>query len=154
MEQMSIWDLLPKEESDFPCDTCEHDAQGCCDYDEPLGRHCVLGDAYKKRVEPPEGWERIPDTAQVVALTEPTDYTDGPSPDKVAKGRVNRIPCLIGYLIGVSGYNECFETLVPKYFKRTAIQPCPLIEYCINSPAGCDGRTWWCGRTKDEMKGE
>lgn len=155
MEQISIWDILPKEKSDFPCDTCKHDVQGCCDYAEPLGKHCVLGDAYEERI--PEGWERIPDTAEIKALEEPKDFTDPQDnpyiiyPDKVAKGRVNRIPCIIGYLIGVSGYNECFETLVPKFFKRTTIGPCPLKDYCTNNPAGCEGRTWWCARTIDEV---
>ena len=32
--------------TDLPCDTCAHDIQGCCDYDEPLGRCCILGNAY------------------------------------------------------------------------------------------------------------
>lgn len=34
----------------IPCDDCEYDIQGCCDYDEPLGRYCVLGSAYKPRL--------------------------------------------------------------------------------------------------------
>lgn len=34
---------------DFPCDSCEYDVGGCCDYDEPLGRYCVLGSAYKPK---------------------------------------------------------------------------------------------------------
>lgn len=34
----------------FPCDTCFYDVKGCCDYDEPLGRHCVLGSAYKPKL--------------------------------------------------------------------------------------------------------
>ena len=33
----------------FVCDTCAYDVQGCCDYDEPLGRYCVLGSAYKPK---------------------------------------------------------------------------------------------------------
>lgn len=33
----------------FVCDGCAYDVQGCCDYDEPLGRYCVLGSAYKPR---------------------------------------------------------------------------------------------------------
>lgn len=33
----------------FPCDSCAYDVQGCCDYDEPLGRFCVLGSAYKPK---------------------------------------------------------------------------------------------------------
>ena len=51
-ENMSIFDFLEEEESDFfHCDTCKHDVKGCCDYDEPLGRHCVLGDAYEEDLE-------------------------------------------------------------------------------------------------------
>lgn len=32
--------------TDLSCDTCAYDIQGCCDYDEPLGRCCILGSAY------------------------------------------------------------------------------------------------------------
>ena len=35
--------------NNFPCDDCEYDIQGCCDYDEPLGRYCVLGSAFKPK---------------------------------------------------------------------------------------------------------
>lgn len=34
----------------FPCDTCFYDINGCCSYDEPLGRYCVLGSAYKPKL--------------------------------------------------------------------------------------------------------
>lgn len=105
-----------------------------------------------KKREIPEGWERIPDTAEVVAISKPTDFIEGDFVDKVAEGRVNRIPCLIGYLEGVSGFGECFFELVPKYFKRTKINPCPLKDYCVNMPAGCEGKTWWCGRTREEVE--
>lgn len=33
----------------FLCDECIHDIQGCCDYDEPLGRFCVEGSAFQKK---------------------------------------------------------------------------------------------------------
>ena len=33
----------------LPCDSCLHDIQGCCDYDEPRGKYCVLGSAYKRK---------------------------------------------------------------------------------------------------------
>lgn len=33
----------------FICDTCAYDVKGCCDYNEPLGRFCVLGSAYKPK---------------------------------------------------------------------------------------------------------
>ena len=36
--------------SNFPCDSCAYDVNGCCNYDEPLGRYCVLGSAYKPRL--------------------------------------------------------------------------------------------------------
>jgi len=35
--------------ANLPCDDCIHDIKGCCDYDEPLGRYCVLGSAYEPR---------------------------------------------------------------------------------------------------------
>lgn len=123
LEQISIWDILQEKEDKVP-----------------------------------EGWERIPDSAEVTAIEDVRDY-DGDKnnpfmiyPDKIAKGRINRTPCIIGYLTGVSGPGECFETLVPKFFKRTTIAPCPLKDYCLNNPAGCAGRTWWCARTKKEVE--
>lgn len=179
MEQISIWDIIPKKEElpiREPCGrrcSCECFSLNCY-----INRGYVRHKGQWVRNEDgsimimaskacdwvptdnsiPEGWERIPDTAEVKALENPTDYTgpqDNPFikyPDKVAHGRVNRIPCLIGYFIGVSGYDDCFETLVPKFFKRTTIAPCPLIEYCNNNPAGCDGKTWWCGRTRQDFE--
>jgi hypothetical protein len=51
MEQMSIWDILDEEKSDFPCDTYKHDVKGCCDYNEPLGKTYVLGSAYETTEE-------------------------------------------------------------------------------------------------------
>lgn len=33
----------------LPCDSCAYDVRGCCDYDEPLGKYCVNGDAYTPR---------------------------------------------------------------------------------------------------------
>lgn len=34
----------------FCCDTCNYDIKGCCSYDEPLGKYCVLGNAYKPKI--------------------------------------------------------------------------------------------------------
>lgn len=34
----------------FLCDTCFYDVKGCCSYDEPLGKYCVLGSAYKAKI--------------------------------------------------------------------------------------------------------
>lgn len=31
------------------CDFCQYDQGGCCDYNEPLGRVCVLGSGFKRR---------------------------------------------------------------------------------------------------------
>lgn len=192
MEQISIWDILSKEETVVQSDIGEvykeqDPVQDCgrrCDC-SLFSLNCYIKRGYVRvngkwlRNEDgsimiiggecdwvptdnriPEGWERIPDTAEVKAIEDPTDFTepqDDPYiryPDKVAKGRVNRIPCIIGYFIGVSGFDDCFQTLVPKFFKRTTIAPCPLIEYCNNNPAGCEGKTWWCGRTKQDFKEE
>lgn len=33
----------------FMCDECVYDIGGCCDYDEPLGRYCVLGSGFKQK---------------------------------------------------------------------------------------------------------
>ena len=191
MEQISIWDILSKEETVVQSDIGEvykeqAPVQDCgrrCDC-SLFSLNCYIKRGYvrvdgkwlrnedgsimiiggecdwKPEDKVPEGWERIPDSAEVTAIEDPKDYDgekDNPFmiyPDKIAKGRVNRIPCIIGYLTGVSGYGECFETLVPKFFKRTTIAPCPLKDYCLNNPAGCEGRTWWCARTKDEIKEE
>ena len=35
--------------TNLPCDDCVYDIQGCCAYDEPLGRYCVLGSAFKPK---------------------------------------------------------------------------------------------------------
>ena len=52
LENMTIFDFLEDRKPEpFECDTCKHDVKGCCDYDEPLGRHCVLGSAYKESRE-------------------------------------------------------------------------------------------------------
>ena len=49
----------------------------------------------EKNNKVPEGWERIPDTAEVKAIEEPKDCArpqDNPYyPDKVAKGRVKSL---------------------------------------------------------------
>lgn len=34
----------------IPCDSCLYDIKGCCAYDEPLGRYCILGDAYQPKL--------------------------------------------------------------------------------------------------------
>lgn len=41
--QMSIFDFLKEDPTKLPCDDCKHDIDGCCDYDEPLGDYCVMG---------------------------------------------------------------------------------------------------------------
>ena len=33
----------------LPCNDCLYDVKGCCDYNEPLGRACILGSAYKPK---------------------------------------------------------------------------------------------------------
>ena len=48
MKQLSIFDIIPTDNEAFICDTCKHSIKGCCDYNEPLGRYCVNGDAYEK----------------------------------------------------------------------------------------------------------
>lgn len=55
-ENMTIFDFLPEETEALPCDTCRHDAKGCCDYDEPLGRACVLGNAYEPQSDEVYGY--------------------------------------------------------------------------------------------------
>lgn len=41
-EQIDFFQLIYGE-SDFPCDNCKHDIQGCCNYDD-MDDYCVLGD--------------------------------------------------------------------------------------------------------------
>jgi len=41
--------MIPIDAYEFPCDSCDYDMNGCCNYDEPLGRFCVLGSAYKPK---------------------------------------------------------------------------------------------------------
>ena len=47
MNQITIFDLIEENEP-FPCDTCRYNEKGCCSYNEPLGRYCVMGNAYEK----------------------------------------------------------------------------------------------------------
>ena len=51
MKQLTFFDLIPEEENKEEdldlCETCRYCEQGCCSYNEPLGRYCVLGDAYE-----------------------------------------------------------------------------------------------------------
>ena len=55
MQNISIFDLIdeiePFEETDPMtwCAYCLHEVKGCCDYNEPLGRTCVLGSGFKKK---------------------------------------------------------------------------------------------------------
>lgn len=49
MKQLSIFDLIPDEDNKAAdiCESCRYNENGCCSYDEPLGRYCVEGDAYE-----------------------------------------------------------------------------------------------------------
>ena len=47
MNQITIFDLIEENEP-FTCDTCRYNEKGCCSYNEPLGRYCVMGNAYEK----------------------------------------------------------------------------------------------------------
>lgn len=55
MIQISIFDIegliiQPENYDDMlPCDSCKWDIKGCCNYDIPHGRYCVMGDAWKGR---------------------------------------------------------------------------------------------------------
>ena len=111
MEQISIWDILDGEKSDFPCDTCKHDVQGCCDYDEPLGRHCVNGNAYE-----PNEWNYLHHTDYIEWISEntmpliqtATERHIMKHPDVVCEGTVNGVPAYIGFKAWVSGPGECY----------------------------------------------
>lgn len=48
-KQMTIFDFLEVNEPDYIewCDRCVYNNNGCCGYDEPLGRYCVEGDAFE-----------------------------------------------------------------------------------------------------------
>ena len=121
-EQISIWDILgePKQEpDDFPCDTCEHDVKGCCDYDEPLGRNCVLGDAYQER----KPWKKILYGQDVIQ-----DWSDLKKYERqenepevithISKGAVDGVMAWIGYGTYVSGWNGEFTEILPAYWKE------------------------------------
>lgn len=38
------WQECPYRETDFPCDSCQHDVNGCCDYPDTPDDYCVMGD--------------------------------------------------------------------------------------------------------------
>lgn len=111
MEQMSIWDILDEGKSDFPCDTCKHDVKGCCDYNEPLGKTCVLGSAYESNewihltiwdyIE----WNSEFSMPLISAISESNIMTH---PDVICEGTVNGTPAYIGFKAWVSGPGECF----------------------------------------------
>lgn len=68
MKQLTFFDLIPEEENKEAdlCETCRYFVKGCCSYNEPLGRYCVLGDAYEFKV--PETAPQFPesDFAEIV----------------------------------------------------------------------------------------
>lgn len=68
MKQLSIFDLIPDEDNKAAdiCESCRYNENGCCSYDEPLGRYCVEGDAYELKV--PETAPQFPesDFAEIV----------------------------------------------------------------------------------------
>jgi hypothetical protein len=45
VEQLDFFHLLDDQASEFICDTCLFDINGCCSFNEPLGRYCTLGDS-------------------------------------------------------------------------------------------------------------
>ena len=52
--QLTIFDFIT-EQSEFDrddfltwCDSCKYNVNGCCDYDEPLGRVCIEGSGYSR----------------------------------------------------------------------------------------------------------
>ena len=72
MKQLTFFDLIPEEENKEAdlCETCRYFVKGCCSYNEPLGRYCVLGDAYEFKV--PEEVPQFPesDFAEIVDYIE------------------------------------------------------------------------------------
>ena len=52
------WQECPYRETDFPCDSCQHDVNGCCDYPDTPDDYCVMGD---KQV-PIENSTSLPET--------------------------------------------------------------------------------------------
>lgn len=52
MKQLTFFDLIPDEDNKAAdiCESCRYNENGCCSYDEPLGRYCVEGDAYELKV--------------------------------------------------------------------------------------------------------
>lgn len=68
MKQLTFFDLIPDEDNKAAdiCESCRYNENGCCSYDEPLGRYCVEGSAYELKV--PEKAPQFPesDFAEIV----------------------------------------------------------------------------------------
>lgn len=130
MEQITIWDILnEKQESDFPCDSCLYDIKGCCDYDEPLGRHCELGNAYIKRYDIKKD-DRLNDWAKVqcdksvsvrglsVTQSEADSWKVPVNIDRVEVGQYDGNKAEIGLRWCVSGVNDEFEIWVAIMWRK------------------------------------
>lgn len=61
-------------------------------------------------------WLKIPQDAEIKLWSIMDDYTDDII-GKVAEGRVNGAPSLIGYVEYVSGPGEIYHQWLPKYYK-------------------------------------
>ena len=65
MEQIDLFDLIDFSATEFVCDTCLFDINGCCSFSEPGGRYCTLGDSKIDINTPVEQLPRI--TAKRIA---------------------------------------------------------------------------------------
>mgnify|MGYP007115408276 CR=1 FL=1 len=106
MKQLTFFDLIPDEDNKAAdiCESCRYNENGCCSYDEPLGRYCVEGDAYELKV--PETAPQFPesDFAEIVdyinkklglnfqrrpGILEKTS-SDDPEPSNYYEAKVNK----------------------------------------------------------------
>lgn len=78
--QTTIWDFLEPEEEEEDCldkcDRCVYNDKGCCSYDEPLGRHCVLGDAFVEDLEKMNFYDLLSEMRKRTGLDFEEDYLE------------------------------------------------------------------------------
>ena len=69
------------EKSDFPCDTCGHDINGCCDYDDESD-WCELGSAWILKEEEPEQVETV-EADIIQTVPEEPEIVDEEAPETI-----------------------------------------------------------------------
>lgn len=129
MEQLTIWDILPAQKSDFPCDSCVYDINGCCGYDD-VKRHCTLGDKYIQRYDISTDaraaeWEKVTCSKAVwvkglsVVITDDGDMWKVPvNIDRVEVGQYEGHRAEIGLRYCVAGFNDELDIWVAIMWRK------------------------------------